>query len=409
MRGKGEGSIFKNSRGLWTGVIELPPSPNGDRRRKVIRRKNKSELLKEVAAFKQRVKESGGDAPTSDRTVAQWMREWHSTIAIKNVRPKTANTYRGLMEHHIIPTIGGHRLEKLTPKHVRDMNEAIVASGLSSTTARQTHRVLAVALKYALREGLIARNVATLVDAPPKAEPHLEALTLEEGIAVIETAANEQWGSLWAAVLLTGARQGELLGLELARVTDVLDISLQLQRLPWRHGCNPECGQRQGAKCPDRAMPAPANWAGKHLSGGLWLAPPKTSRGKRIIPLVEPLKSILARHIEFTRDMPNPHGLVWRLPNGNPLDPKMETRLWHDLLKRAGVTDVRLHDGRHTTVDLLLELGVHEDLIMDIVGHSSRATTRGYKSRAQTKRVSEALDKLSAPFLTLGASSSKRE
>jgi hypothetical protein len=26
MRGKGEGSIFKDNRGLWTGIIELPPT-----------------------------------------------------------------------------------------------------------------------------------------------------------------------------------------------------------------------------------------------------------------------------------------------------------------------------------------------------------------------------------------------
>ncbi len=56
---------------------------------------------------------------------------------------------------------------------------------------------------------------------------------------------------------------------------------------------------------------------------------------------------------------------------------------WPGILKAAGIDKhVRVHDIRHTTVDLLCAAGVPEDLIQEVVGHSSRAMSRAYKSKA---------------------------
>ena len=49
-RGKGEGSVFKDERtGLWTSVFELGRVPDGERRRKYVRSKTKSETLRKMA------------------------------------------------------------------------------------------------------------------------------------------------------------------------------------------------------------------------------------------------------------------------------------------------------------------------------------------------------------------------
>jgi len=47
-RGKGEGALFKASDGLWTVRIELPRGPDGKRRQKVIRRKDKGAAIAEL-------------------------------------------------------------------------------------------------------------------------------------------------------------------------------------------------------------------------------------------------------------------------------------------------------------------------------------------------------------------------
>lgn len=393
-RGKGEGSIYQDSRGLWTGTIELPPR-NGKRRRKTVRRKSKADLLRELRELRKQY-EKTGDLETVSYTVEQWMQEWFRTIASAKNRPSTLATYRVLIDREILPVLGKIKLEKLTPADVRRMNHGIVEGGRSSTTAAQVHRILSVALKYAEREGKVARNVATLVDPPRRAVTKLTVLSLDEGLSVLDQASKDpQYGSLWAAVLLTGGRKGELLGLETDRVSDVLELSWQLQRLTWEHGCGGTCARKRGADCPQRKVTAPADHEMRNLTGGLWMSRPKTEAGWRVVPLVDPLRTIIADHLAATADQPNPYGLVWHKPDGSPIDPREALAWWHQLLERAGVPKTRFHDGRHTAVDLLLLAGVPLDVVKEIVGHSTRAMTEAYKSRENNARRIQAMNSLS--------------
>lgn len=404
VRGKGEGSIFRDARGLWTGTIELP-SRDGKRRRKTVRRKSKAELMKELRVLRKQFEESG-DLETVSYTVAQWMAEWYRTIASQKNRPKTLATYRSLIANEIIPVLGKIRLDKLTPTHVKNLNLGIAAQGKHSS-AGQTYRILSSALKYAVREGKVARNVANLVDPPPAAAKHLTVLNLDQALTVLDEATrDEQYGSLWAAVLLIGAREGELLGLEIDRVSDVLELSWQLQRISWEHGCGEtgqldgkgkpiyRCGRKRGTDCLQKKITAPPNTELRHITGGLWFTRPKTKSGWRIPPLVDPLRTIIADHLAATADQPNPYGLVWHKPNGQPIDPREMNEWWHALLDRAGVPQTRVHDGRHATVDLLLLAGVPLDVIKEILGHSTRAMSEAYKSRENAARRIDAMHSL---------------
>lgn len=365
---------------------------------------------KTEGAAKQKMKEEkrrlaqAGDIPTGSPTLEAWLNLWFETVALKNVVPKTAGTWRGIIKNHIIPAIGKVRLDKLSVLHVEHMADAITGKGLSSTTALQAHRILALALKDAERKGRVVKNVAALTDAPRRAVTNLTSLTDTQGIRALTEAARERTdgeladplGMLWWAVLLTGARQGELLGLQIDRVTDVLEFSWQLQRLSWEHGCDPACGRKRGTDCPQRHLTSPADWEHKHIQGGLWFARPKSQHGWRTIPLVEPLETALRRQIGITSRKPNPHNLVWTMPDGSPVDPRVESEGWDAMLKRAGLPDVRLHDGRHTTVDLLLEAGVSPEVVKDIVGHSVVSTTLAYRTRGDRDGMLVAMNTLSA-------------
>ncbi|UAJ79996.1 tyrosine-type recombinase/integrase [Leifsonia sp. ZF2019] len=428
-RGKGEGGLSRVPKEgplkYWEASIELPPR-DGKRRRKRIRAKDKQKLIKLMRAA-QKDLEHAGDLETKVLTVEAWLDTWFRGIAAKKLRPRTARNYRYLIDTKILPVIGARKLDKLTTQDVRDVHDAMLNAGLSSTTALQAHRILAVALKYAVREGRVTRNVATLVDAPQKAAKRLRALTLDEGLKLLDFALRtdddeqqiEPYASLWAAFILTGAREGELLGLQPDRILELvqgdrrvraLNFSWQLQRFTWEHGCvgSPTvdeegktvgaCGRKRGTDCPRRHINIPANHEAENLVGGLWLARPKTRSGWRVIPLVEPLQSQILNHIERTRADENPHNLVWHTDKGAPIDPRECNRMWHDLLERAGVPQVRLHDARHTTVDLLLLAGVPVELIKDIVGHSSWLMTEDYKTKAITARHTAAVTSLPEMF-----------
>ncbi|KTS90656.1 hypothetical protein NS183_07660 [Microbacterium testaceum] len=387
VRGAGEGAIYRvpadRTKPLkyWVGAIELPQH-NGDRRKKVIRRKDKKVLTAELAKLRAEL-EDRGDLPTANQTVEQWFTYWVEKIAAKNVRPNTLDGYRRATQNHIIPAIGKVKLDKLTPTHIRRVHDAVLAKGLSSTTALLVHRTMATSLKIAMREGRIGRNPANLTEAPRKAATQLHALDLSESVQFLRYAAtDEAMGARWATALLTGARRGEVIGLERDRVSDVLDLSWQLIRL----ALTEEHGR------PD----VPADYEYRHIAGGLYLTRPKASKSWRIIPLINPLRDILERHLAVTPD--NEWGLVFT-NNGRPISPDADSRNWRAALKAAGIEkDVRLHDARHTTVDLLYAARVPEDIIQEIIGHSTRTMTQAYKSLGDRDRLTAGMQQLSALF-----------
>lgn len=408
-RGKGEGSVYKRSDDLWCISIELPPGLDGKRRRKVIARKDKAALLVEMRAQQKELAKHGNLA-TSSTTVAKWMNHWMDDIAPLKIRPKTLAGYRTVVNGYIVPTLGKKRLEKLTAADVRKLHNImqstpkdpdlrgkpadalpeesclrVNAKGehvehpgphdvlmLSSTYALLAHNALAAALKVALREGKITANPCDLVDRPRKRLTEQKALDVDQAIRLLQHLATRADRALWATYILTGARRGEILGLETNRVTNELDLSWQLQRIT-------------------DISKAPADWEYRELGGTLYLTRPKSRAGWRIIPLVEPLKSILRLHMAGQAD-----GLVFTR-GGDPWDPDAATKAWKALLVEAGLPDdVVLHGARHTTVDLLYEAGVPEQIIMEIVGHTTRAVTRGYKTRGNRPQLTAAMDKMSA-------------
>ncbi|HEU5223478.1 MAG TPA: site-specific integrase [Candidatus Lumbricidophila sp.] len=386
-RGKGEGGIFQDARGMWTAVLELPPGPDGKRRQKRIRSRDKRTVVTKLQDM-QRELRLRGDLPTADVTVEQWFLHWFEHVVLPNNRPKTAAGYHSVIRLHIIPTIGKLRLEKLNAEHIRAVATAMTDAGLSSTYALNAHRIMAAAFEAAIREGKLGRNPAKLTKAPRKAVVKIEALTLPESVEVLRHVLRDPViGARWAMSLLTGARRGEVIGLEVDRVGDTLDLSWQMQRLA--------TGARGTRGEPGRPN-VPHDFEYRHVEGGLYLTRPKSGAGWREIPLVDPMRSILEAHMERTPE--NRWGLVFT-EDGYPLDPDQDSTAWRAVLASTGIEkNVRLHDLRHTAVDLLYLSGVPEDLIQEIVGHSTRAMSRAYKTRVSNERLTAAMEQFSAQF-----------
>src|SRR5690606_34123929 len=146
VRGKGEGAVYRVPKDLskplkyWTAVLELP-SADGTRRRKVIRRKDKKELLAELGKARADL-EKRGDLPTKTTSVEQWFTYWLGQ-ATKEVRPATMRGYRSTVTNHIIPGLGPKvKLDKVTAATIRKVHDRILDKGLSSTYALSAHRIM---------------------------------------------------------------------------------------------------------------------------------------------------------------------------------------------------------------------------------------------------------------------------
>jgi integrase len=355
-RQQGEGSIYqRSSDGRWVGVVDLG-WVGGKRVRKSVTAATLRELRPKLAALKASV-ESG--VVPDDATVGDWLNHWLEQIASERVRPRTLDGYQGYVRRYLDPALGRVRLDRLKPEHVRAMLRGMEADGLSPTTRRQAYAVLHRALKVAVREQRVTRNVADYVDPPqPAKNPH-GSLSRAETLAMLDLLAAYSDDGMWAvssrflAALLCGLRQGEALGLRWE------DVDLE-------HG---ELYVRRSVQ----------RIAGK----GMVEQGVKSARSERRIPLMLPMATALAMHRQVA-----PDGYVWG--GHRPTDPRADWDRWHGLLWSAGCERHPLHAARSTTANLLHEAGVPPRIIGDIMGHDFKVTWTHYLS-SEERQLREAM------------------
>jgi integrase len=88
---------------------------------------------------------------------------------------------------------------------------------------------------------------------------------------------------------------------------------------------------------------------------------------------------------------------VFSHPDGTPLNPSTVTHTFAKIVKRAGLSSIRLHDLRHIHASMLLKAGVHPKVVQERLGHSSITTTLDIYSHTVPglqKAAAERLDAL---------------
>lgn len=402
--------VFQDKYGYWTWKVSFT-RPDGTRGEVKKRSKDKS-VVTRYKIDKLKELQERGTLLTSSPTVKQYLTAWLETKA-GEVRPNTMTGYRTVVNNHIIPTIGGRKIDHVTVDDVRKVTAAVMktkkkdGTPLSSTYALQAQLVLSSAFSDAISNGLLTHNPARDAKAPRKSKPTLEALSAVESMQLLRHIASlpdADDSARFAASLLTGARRGEIIGLEADRIitnvdpftgttTRFIDVQWQLTRIRWEHGCNPDnpCVWKRGADCPRRTINVPADYEHRHVTGGLYLVPPKSESGKRLIPLVGPLEAIIDRQLEL-----NPTGLLFTRADGHPHDPDQHSGEWRRLFEQAGINKrIRLHDLRHTAVTLLLAAGVRVEVVQMIVGHSNITQTLSYAAKGHADpRLHAAMESL---------------
>jgi hypothetical protein len=91
------------------------------------------------------------------RRVGDVVERW-LTLHSPALKVKTVATYAGLVRSRILPRLGSVRLASLRSSNVQGWINAMVVEGLSVSRIRQAHVVLAQALDWAVRDGLLAVN-----------------------------------------------------------------------------------------------------------------------------------------------------------------------------------------------------------------------------------------------------------
>jgi integrase len=217
------GSLRKRYKDSWNIIIDLgyqPDPQTGQLKRKqkwFTVHGTKRDAEKRLAELVYQAHCNDLVEPTK-LTLGMWLHEWLET-AIKppNKRLRSYETYKSVIGRHLQPALGSIRLQQLQPT---DLKRYYNAATLALSTLEQHHVILHSALKAAQMQGLVTRNVATLVIGKPRRkEGHdvvlMHCWTAEEAqqfLSVVHTTGS-QMVAFYHLALDTGARKAELCGL----------------------------------------------------------------------------------------------------------------------------------------------------------------------------------------------------
>lgn len=343
----------------------------------------KSKLADKVSAI-----DRGEVGANGRETVKGWAKKYLE-IRVRDLAPKAYNAAASPIQKWVIPTIGHRRLDQLTPGDIRAVADAQRSAGRKAATQAATQRALKTMLRHAVMEGHAVPSHVLEVKAPTAAVSDRASMTIEQGLACIEVASGMPNGVRWLFTLLYGQRMGECLGL----TWDAVDfgappfgevvIEWQLQALPY---ITPR-DRSSGFRVPD-------GHESRHLVDAYHLVRPKSRAGYRVAPLLAPVRdAMLAWQASAP---PSPHGLVWPEPNGRPRNDKHDRAEWWALQRAAGVhhptrtlkvdgervpAPYHVHECRNFAATMLLEAGVPEHVITDLLGHSTLVTSLKYRTR----------------------------
>lgn len=362
----GKGSVYKDhSRDKW--VVEYRPPHTG----KVIKRRvNTEEEAEELLIELRRQHQRRLNLNERNVTLADWLQYWLDEIVEPYRKHKTTDSYRQICRLYITPYLGRKRLDQLTTVDIQIFLNQLCKE-VSESTAHNAYLRLQTALAVAVRQKRLPDNPARDVEKPRVTRRTIKPLRIEQCIKLLDTVKGHRLAPFYETALLTGMRQGELLGLRWN------DIDFDNHTIHIRNQV-------------------------QYVNGQIVQTTPKTKRGDRIIPLDDDHAEVLKRHWQYQQDERHflgtawkEHGFVFASEVGTPLHPRNVTRHFKALLKRADLPDIRFHDLRHTAVSLMLK-GKNKSYkeISEIVGHSSIAVTMdiyGHIDKEDKARVLSAL------------------
>ncbi|WP_030302662.1 tyrosine-type recombinase/integrase [Streptomyces katrae] len=343
----GAGSIWQRKDGRYEARVYVP-QPDGTRARKTVYGKTWQECDEKRQELVLRDRQ-GVPTPTRSARLSEWLPYWLEQHVEPRRKLSTYDKYETHVRLHLVPLLGSRSLESLSTADVRRFLTR-VQKEKTVATAKEAHRVLRTALSGAVRDELITRNVAFLVEPPRAKQREIRPWTLEETLAFLEAARGEALYAAFVLAIAMGLRRGELVGLrwsDLDLDNRVLHVRQQTQRRRGQLYQDDPKSRRQ------RAVPLPA----------MCIAPLRWHRLKQ--------RAIFRE----TGVAWSEAGAVFATRNGRTVEPRNVYRAFTRVAADAGLRVVRLHDARHGCATLLTAAGVAPRVIMEILGHSQISIT----------------------------------
>jgi integrase len=345
----GEGTVYKRRDGYWVGAFDVPTT-SGARKRVVVYAKTLAEAREKLGKVQQQAR-VGIPVPDKVWKLGPYLDYWLENFVRRNRRPATYNLYEMIVRLYLKPGLGSRKLTSLTVPLVQEFLNGRLQQGDSIRKLQVMRTVLSAALTRAVREELIVRNVARLVELPQWQRGQIRPWAADEARAFLAAAKPDPLYTAFVLLILYGLRRGEVLGLcwdDIDLDGGMIHIRQQLQR----------------------------------VRGELFLAPVKTRAGQRGLPLLdaaaEALKLQAERQAHYRIDMGSAWpetGLVFTTRTGRPIEPRNFVRSFRRICDDSKIRLIKVHHVRHTVGSLLKDLGVPARDAQTILGHTRISTT----------------------------------
>jgi integrase len=305
----------------------------------------------------------------SKMTYGGFIDEWFRTKQ-KSLGKQTIEVHTMYLNKYIIPSLGNVPLSSLKTIHINNFINDMHEKNYSAATIKKAVNIIKNSLEYAIDIDLINKNVAKKATLPKEEKNEMQAWSEEEVNNFLKVAKNDSHYALFYLALMSGLRQGELLGLRW-RDLDLENHFLTINQVLAHNG--------------------------KDIIKGA-----KTKAGNRTINLSESTIQVLKTHRKLVLEEKLKNGksyqdqdLVFCTALGTPIHPSnLRNRTFNKLIEAANVTKIRFHDLRHTHATLLLSKGVNVKVISERLGHSNIKITLDTYSHVLPTMQKDAIDKL---------------
>lgn len=335
-----------------------------------------------LSEFNIETKEEEGKKPTLKEYINGWKNSescypgWLNTSAELCLKSSTRNGYKLIIENHLIPMLGNHRLDEIDSRKINDMVFGLFKSGLRSQTVKNVKNCLGSILRQAKQECFIdsSPTCGIIVPTPEDEKPSREPLPFSwDEKDHFEKTVKEHFPRYYPLVvcgLRTGLRIGELIALKWEDI-DFYNRLIFVQR---------------------------------NITRGK-ITTPKSKAGKRVVRMSQQLVEVLKIQDKRQKEEKLKKGWldlpawVFHCADGNHLAYSSFVRLfWNKAIEKSKLLKRTPHDMRHTYATLRLSKGDSIAEVSKEMGHGTPDITFKTYYKWMPRESRSSIDELDGTF-----------
>ena len=316
----------------------------------------------------------------SKLTVSEWLDIWLAEYT-GAVKPLTRSTYKNKVESTIKPTLGAVKLQALKAPQIQKMLNDLQrgTSGrkpLSAKTVKDIYGILHRALGQAVEVGYLRINPSDACKLPRVERQEIRPLDEAQTAAFLNAIHGQPFERLFIVDLLTGLRQGELLGLRWKDVDfDAGTVTVAQQLLKSKEKC------------------------GAYFFGSL-----KNDKTRLLTPAPSVMKALRDQRRVQTEwrlkagELWEDSGLVFTDELGRHLSHVTVRKHFKKVVASIGIPEARFHDLRHSFAVNSLQAGDNPKVVQENLGHATAAFTLDVYAHATERAKRDSAERMEALF-----------